>query len=343
LVLCNTNRKRTEEARMKTIVVPLDGSALAEQVLPYARVLATIMSADIRLLLVISEVDRYNLLVQEPAIVESFENATAQRARDPNSWAVLRQQAEAYLEVQAAPLREAGLDATIDVRLGTPALAIVNAADQCHAQMIVMATHGYSGLQRWALGSVADKVVQATTAPVMIVRGKQGPPAADVAIKRLLVPLDGSALARQALPQAVELAVLARAEMVLLNVVVPPLATAPELMTSYERFDDVLPAIRERLMDELGDLATRLDQQQVTVTPVAAEGFVAETIVDEAAHRGVDLIVMATHGYSGVRRWALGSVADKVLHTTTAPLLLVHVQERPGAIIEGATTLSDRA
>jgi nucleotide-binding universal stress UspA family protein len=97
-------------------------------------------------------------------------------------------------------------------------------------------------------------------------------------------------------------------------------------MSPVPHYDDVLPMVRDRLQSELGDLAGELERQDIVVTPVAVNGFPAETIIDEAVRRGVDLIVMATHGYSGIKRWALGSVADKVLHATRTPLLLVRAQ-----------------
>jgi len=89
---------------------------------------------------------------------------------------------------------------------------------------------------------------------------------------------------------------------------------------------DALPVLRERLLEELGPGAAVLQEHKVLITPVAAIGLPAEAIVDEAAREGVDLIVMATHGASGLRRWAVGSVADKVLHATSTPLVLVHAQ-----------------
>jgi len=142
-------------------------------------------------------------------------------------------------------------------------------------------------------------------------------------MKTILVPLDGSALARQALPLAAELAVSTHAELILLTVNAPPLGEALEVISPSQRSDELLAALRDQVLGELGGLADELSQQQVPVTPVAVEGFPAEVIVDEAARRRVDLIVMATHGYGGIKRWALGSVADKVLHATTTPLLLV--------------------
>jgi nucleotide-binding universal stress UspA family protein len=314
---------------MKTILVPLDGSALAEQALPYAQALATLLSANVRLLQVISKVDPYNLVMYESHLLTQPVSASNAPSSDQSpSVEFLRQQANDYLAARADRLRKAALEVETQVQFGNAAEVIVEVAQAQQAEMIVMASHGYSGLKRWALGSVADKVLHAATTPVFLVRGSSEPALIAAPLKRILVPLDGSALARQALPVAVELATHARAELVLLTAVIPPLNVAPELMSPTPRFDDAQVALRDRLLGELGTFADELQRQQLTVRPLAVNGFAAETVIDEAARLGADLIVMATHGYSGLRRWALGSVADKVLHGTRTPLLLVRAQAK---------------
>jgi nucleotide-binding universal stress UspA family protein len=311
------------EGAMKTILVPLDGSALAEQVLPSVRMLAPILGAKVKLLQVVLEMDPYYLAMD----FELSGPFASQRGQRLNPWDVLRQSAENYLERHAAQLRAVGVETAFEVRIGAPAEIIGEVAEREQATLIAMATHGYSGIKRWALGSVADKVVHASNIPVLVVRGMEQPPTGEPSLKRILVPLDGSALARQALPQAVGLAASIHAELILLTVHAPPLGEALEEVSSYPRSDKLLAALRDRVLGELSGLADELHQQQVPVTPVAAEGFPAEAIIDEATRRQVDLIVMATHGYSGLKRWALGSVADKVLHAAMTPLLLVRAQD----------------
>ena len=119
-----------------------------------------------------------------------------------------------------------------------------------------------------------------------------------------------------------------RLTFVLLGVATPSIMVAPEMLAPAPLYDATLEARQELLRAELARLADGLSREQLRVTPLVAVGFPAEAIVDMAAERGADLIVMATHGHSGIRRWALGSVADKVLHTTTTPLVLVRAGER---------------
>ncbi len=309
---------------MMTILAPLDGSALAEQVLPSVRMLAPILDAKVKLLHVILEIERFNLAMD----FDPGDPLAPQRVQRQNSWQALRQNAEQYLDKHAAHLRAAGIESSYEVLLGAPADTIVQFAEGEHIDLIAMATHGYSGLKRWALGSVTDKVVHATNTPVFVVRGRERP--ADVRpIRRIVVPLDGSALARQALPFAADLAESTRADLILLTVVTPSLLEAPELRNSSLFTEDMLAGLQHQLMVEVGGLADELGQHDVRITPLAVYGFPADMIIDVAEQRQAGLIVMATHGYSGLKRWALGSVADKVLHAATTPLVLVRAQNQP--------------
>jgi nucleotide-binding universal stress UspA family protein len=211
------------------------------------------------------------------------------------------------------------LAVTAEVCSGCPAETIVQVAAERRSDLIVMATHGYRGVTRWMLGSVADKVVQAATVPVLLVRGAAPP---EYRIRRLMVPLDGPTIARQALPCAIDLAQRCHAEVDLLQAIPPTIEAYPYIS---------LPAsVRELLhmqaLHELREVADDLRQHGLTATPLVAEGYAAEVIVETAAQRHVDLIVMATHGYSGIKRWSLGSVADKVAHAAMTPLVLVRTQ-----------------
>jgi nucleotide-binding universal stress UspA family protein len=306
---------------MKTILVPLDGSTLAEQSVPWARRLAPLLGANIRLLHVVSEADRYHLLADSEGIDEAGGVPLAPSGFT-GSWEPLRQNAQGYLEYQASALAAAGLEVEVDVQLGRPDEVIVEAAESRRVGMIAMATHGYSGLKRWALGSVADKVIHATSTPMFVVRGA-AEPAVQHSFQRILVPLDGSELARRALPLAAELAAASQAELLLLSVATPPIMIAPEMITPVPLYDVTLAARKGQLQVELDALADNLAREQFTVRSLVTAGFAAEAIVDIALEHRADLIVMATHGHSGIRRWALGSVADKVLHATKTPLVLV--------------------
>jgi nucleotide-binding universal stress UspA family protein len=306
---------------MSTILVPLDGSALAEQVLPYVRLFAPLLHASVCLLRVVSEAEIEQMLSYEVVRLEVGADQVMPHAlREQRTRTLLCRRAEDYLDAHAAQLRGSGLTVESDVRVGLPKDRILQMAERTSSSLIAMATHGDSRLRRWALGSVTDKIVQAAQVPVLIVRSaaSHDPPR----LRHIMVALDGSELARQTLPLAVELAGGAQAELILFQAIAPTVEAYP-----YPPLPRVAQTLlRDQAHQELTGAAAQLGQRPPMVTPVVTPGDAAETIVEEAAQRHVDLIVMATHGWSGLRRWALGSVADKVLHTTTIPLLLVRAR-----------------
>ncbi|MFN2165877.1 MAG: universal stress protein [Anaerolineae bacterium] len=144
--------------------------------------------------------------------------------------------------------------------------------------------------------------------------------------KRILVPLDGSALAEAALPHAATLASRFDAEVILLRVVVSPYAiVAPDLVLAG--YDPDLQALTNEATQYLGRKSQGLAEQGIRLKEVLCEGPVAEAILDHAVSLDVDLIVMSTHGRGGVLRWVYGSVADRVLQGATCPVLLIRVRE----------------
>lgn len=317
---------------MQTIVVPLDGSELSAQVLPYVRVLAPLLGARVHLLRVVQESHHSGGESWAQVLISVYgvpESEALRRDYYDESMEALRQRAQAYLDAQAKALEDAGIEVVSDVRSGSPADVIVEVAAGClPGAMIAMATHGYSGLRRWALGSVADKVIHATEAPVLLVRGQAQPIVHPP--RRILIPLDGSGLARQALPLASEIARAAHAELILLRAVAPMIEAyigAPMLGRPLAENNEALGALHEYALNDLNAEAASLRAEVPRVLTHAIIGYPAEVIIDEAQAMDVDLIVMATHGYGGLRRWALGSVADKVLHATTTPLILVRAGE----------------
>jgi nucleotide-binding universal stress UspA family protein len=207
---------------------------------------------------------------------------------------------------------------------------IVRTAEEREATLIAMVTHGYSGLRRWALGSVTDKVVSATSTPVFVLRGSDMPVATEPpAFKRILVPLDGSDFARQALSTAAELATHMRADMHLLHAL-PSLEEYPALVRASvtgPQFADAMQKSHTWAREHLAQAARDIQHAEVKVTTQVVKGYPAEVIIQTAAQQQSNLIVMATHGYSGLKRWALGSIADKVLHATSTPLVLVRASE----------------
>ena len=292
---------------LNTILVPLDGSDLAARALPYAVALARPSGA--RLILVRATPVR---------TLTSAEAATAQIAA--------HDQLEAELGEVAAELRREALEAESYVYYGQAAPAILDAAGAKQVDLIVMSTHGRSGLGRLVFGSVADQVLREAKVPVLLIPAacQQSEPAGRQ--PRVLVALDGSELSEEVLGPAGRLAATLNAELVLLRVTPPPDPRA--YGDGYGQPAASPDAAANQASNYLEELATLLRGEGRTVSTVAASGSPAETIATVARERGVDLIAMATHGRGGLARLVLGSVATATLHLASVPLLLA----RPAAL-----------
>ena len=303
---------------MKTILVPLDGSELSEQVLPYVQLFAQFLDTKILLLSVLTE----QVAVQPASHMVRQVGGVRLIGEDQlaHAMASQHQQTTEYLEFHARALREKGLQVELMVHTGVPAQCIVEQAMQHQADLIAMATHGYNGLQRWVLGSVADDVMRQAPCPVVLIRDAVSVPIESFTIRRILLPTDGSGLSRQAFRVAADIAVRAEAEIILLQVEPYALELYPDTGALAAEMTEIR---REQVRQDLDILIRQMFPRDLPIVPVVSVGDPMVEIGVEARHRDVDLIVMATHGYGGLRRWMLGSVADKVLHTTTLPVLLI--------------------
>jgi nucleotide-binding universal stress UspA family protein len=230
-------------------------------------------------------------------------------------------EAETYLDGIANPLRERGLTVDVALPYGDAAEAIVEETALREIDLVAMATHGRGGLGRWVYGSVAERVLHEAEVPVLLVRAWEERPAGSFdAAPRIIVPLDGSRFAEAALPVARELATALGGQLVLAQAIVPPEVVGVPVVY-YEQFDPEaeLAAARaylERVATDIGDTG---HPAQI----LAHVGLPAALIPEVARSYRAALVVMATHGRSGLSRLVLGSVADTTLRQGTTPLLLV--------------------
>ncbi|HMQ33552.1 MAG TPA: universal stress protein [Chloroflexaceae bacterium] len=296
---------------MDRLLVPLDGSERSEQALPHAALFARLLEASVCLLHVVTADEQQSFAARQEQL----------RALYLPHWQPLpvpeavRRHDEAYLVRKVQLLREAGVTAAGELACGDPAEAIVAATGQPDVAMVVMATHGRGGMSRWLLGSVAHKVLRLSSCPLLAVRVA---PSRPPALRRILVPLDGSALAREALPMATALARMAGASLLLLTALTPLFGLDPSV--SLAPGEAQLRAVRDRALGELQRVAA--EHPDIPIVCLVGEGFAGATICREAERHGADLIVMAAHGHGGPPRFGLGSVTDKVLHTATVPVLV---------------------
>ncbi len=292
------------------ILVPLDGSQLAERVLPYADALARATDASLTLMTAI-ENEQGELAARVPALRERLEHG----ARD---------QAAQHLERAAALLRAWGRTVSTLITSGRPAEEILDTADRLDAALIAMATHGRSGLQRWLVGSVADKVMRLSHRPTLLVRPLEDhAPLQPLDLARLMVPLDGSPLAEQAVPIAAEVAHGAGAQLRLVRVepwVTTTLAATGEA-AALVNVDELEAAVAREAEQYLADVRSRLPADLPVATTVL-RGFPALQLIEYAEREGIDLTVLSTHGRGGLQRLVLGSTADRLVRAGL-PCLLV--------------------
>jgi nucleotide-binding universal stress UspA family protein len=300
------------------ILTPLDGSTLAEQVLPYVKMLAKPNSVPITLL-------RVNVPVPPDLIAISQDISTEQVSAN------IRADAEEYLEKMAAPLREQGMSVTQQVVEGIPAACIVDEGDREPGTLIAMSTHGRSGVARWALGSVTDKVLHATDCPLLIIRsGEEAPLETEaITLKSLIVPLDGSELAEQVLPHAVALAKSHDLNVILVRVT--PLAGDYYRYMDYPlpEFDNLPEQMDAEAVEYLQSQSQKLRSQGVPkVEERLIHGPPAIAVADFAKEAPSSLVAMTTHGRSGLERWVLGSVADRVVRHSGGPVLVIRATQQ---------------
>ena len=296
------------------ILVPLDGSELAERALEPAYALSRQAEGS---LILLRGVAPEKILVPDMHLFGGYGVIWPDQ-----SLAKCMEEAQAYLET----IRKTKAESNVTVRaqaLDTdPAEAIVDIAAEEGVDLIVLSSHGYSGLTRWVLGSVAEKVLSIAPCPVLVLRSA-------MPIRKVLVTLDGSPLSEHALAPGLAAAAGLGAEAAVLRVIEP--VGKKEIMY----LDGVERGLGQRLVDEIRDesqnyLRDALAKEQwpgLTVKAVVVPGAPAETILNYAETHDIDLIAMSTHGRTGLKRWAYGSVTGKVLRGFGGSMLIT----RPAA------------
>lgn len=298
----------------RTVLIPLDGSPLAEQALPAGFALAR--AAQGTVILLRSLIPPHTLM---PLVTDDYGWLWPESARAEALSVIL-----GYLEEVKHQYACPGCDVRLVAVEGDPATAIVDAAGSEPVDLIVMSTHGQGGWQRAVFGSVTERVLDASDRPVLVARSR-------LPITRLIIALDGSAVSELALQPALELAAQLGAEVTLLRVcdqVINGIAV------SVPGEAGILPGELEALQREirrsaeayLAELALHRAPAGVNVLTAVVEGDPAERILSSAREQGADLIAMCTHGRTGLSRWLYGSVTSKVLRGSDCSMLIVRPQ-----------------
>ncbi|HEX4988334.1 MAG TPA: universal stress protein [Candidatus Binatia bacterium] len=297
------------------MLIPLDGSKLAENVLPYARTLAGAMDLRIELLSVVDTMD-----------FARTTHAGHVRDFDPIIEAAVRE-GEQYLENVARSFTGSTVNCVVEQ--GQADQIIIDKAAGDKETLIGMATRGRSGIHRWLMGSVAEKVLRGATNPLLLVRGdEEGKSDGAATLKSIVVPLDGSKLAESVLPRAIDLAKKLGLEIVLTRAYQLPLSAYPGADTAYiPNQDAFLTAVRGEAGAYLEAKVNEIRGNGIEkVSFILLVGSGADEIIDLARTTPDNLIAMCTHGRSGVKRWALGSVTEKVVRHSGDPVLVVRAE-----------------
>lgn len=309
----------------KKILVPLDGSVEAETVLPYVRDLAFRFNSEVDVVGVGlgSKRRRVNQLL------DGYIHHAVERLQADN------------VTCRAVLLYSSAIgnvsehhDKTVNVKergrmvYASPADVILEHADKHRTGLIVMATHGINGLRRWWLGSTFEKVVSKSAVPVLGIHSKhinELDKRKKVIFNRIIIPLDGSDIGEAALHDAESIAAKTEASIVLLHVIPEPHRIEARILGP--EFAGFMRALQEDSERYLHKIETRLTKKGINTTVKIVTGDPAVKIVDQAKQEKADLIAMSTHGRSGIARWVLGSVADKILHESKIPLWLVRPKQ----------------
>ncbi len=288
---------------MKAIVVPLDGSELSEQALPLAGAIATKRNAEVVLTTAVTAGDRWvddgfvrQWESEDQAAVESYQRSIIER------------------------LQQQGVHARAHSDRGQPQAVIESVADREGAGLIVMTTHGRSGVSRWTLGSIADKVLRTTNTPLILIHPTAHAQVPE-AVRQIVVALDGSGLAEAALPEAERFARTMDASLLLVRAVVPPaMLYGAQFMPGGLPVLDRLEADAKQYLERT---AERIRKSGLKVGVAVTVGAPADVILNASREDGAGLIAMTTHGRSGLNRWILGSVADAVVRHGGVPVLVI--------------------
>jgi nucleotide-binding universal stress UspA family protein len=330
---------------LKRILVPLDGSKCAEQALPVAARLARASGGTIVLLQAVTVPIGYYSSIQGTSMAIPYAlSLEVPPAVERDALSTALDAAQGYLDMTAKSGELADIEVETQARFGAAALEILAAAQSLHTDLIVMCSHGYTGFKRWSLGSVAQKVTRHSQVPVLVLYEDGGVPTnlhpGGIRPVRVLVALDGSSLAEATLMPAAHLSAAlsapAQGALHLVRVLTMP------IIYEYGQIDS-LSVARDRKIAEANAYLRTVEQRlregdMVNLNLLVTSSIVVNTdeasvligmaengeyLQDAARFDGCDVIALATHGRSGIKRWMMGSVTERILGATRLPLLIV--------------------
>lgn len=295
---------------LEHILLPLDGSALAERVIPHAVSLTEAFNSKLTLLRVVFQDDDTNAL--------GFVN--------PMEWQMRKTEAESYLKSVQQRLQTAGIDSQVQIFEGKPAHQIVEFAKANDVQLVIMSSHGSSGLSEWNINSTVQKVLFRAHIPVMIIRAYQEPyeDIKGLSYKRILLPLDGSKRAECTLPLAESLSAAQSSTIFLAHIVEEPYLPCQTPLSNEDQA--VIEKMNEINLSEsenyLRQVKRNLKTQHVE-TIIESSIKPTLTLHNIIDREQIDLVLLSAHGFSGDNRWPYGKIALNFIAFGTTPLIII--------------------
>lgn len=320
----------------KKILIPLDGSDNSEKIGNFATGVARALGAEISLLTVVDPETFHRPNGELVEILNSQSDVPQDESTSTDGDSGLSDEggerrlvdsaifrAERYLKYEADRLIVPGLVISTHVAIGKPVDEIVQRISEINADLVAMATHRGSVIARGVLGSNTDRVIRSSTVPVMTIRpgeldkfvGNEGAP------NVLVVPLHRSEMSEQAVGPALEIARSSGAEIVFIEVVQQLVGMGVEYYYAGNEDRDQSIAYLQQFVEKAETLGVKASADVMTGPP-------AVRIIEKAQEFDGSLIVISSHGSAGLKRWVVGSVADKVIRSSRRPVVVIPPNDR---------------
>ena len=299
---------------LDSILVPLDGSLLAECVLPHAAAIARAFDAKITLL----------------RVLDKHQVHQSAQLFDLLNWQITKTEAKLYLEKIAARLKESGVETRETVLEGLVAESITEFAQNQKMKLIILSSHGHTGLSQWGISSVTQKIIFSAPTSVVIIRARQ-PVTGELALKerpyqQIMIPLDGSWRAENVLPTITLLSHFHQSKIHIVHVVKTP-EMARHMPLTREDIDlsnRIVARNREEAIRYLDQMRLHSPLADIDVkTHLLTSDNAAAALHDLAEREHVDLVALSAHGYSGNNQWPYGSMVNNFILYSKVPLLIV--------------------
>jgi nucleotide-binding universal stress UspA family protein len=309
--------------RIRTMLVPVDFSGESFRAVDFALALARRFGATVHLVYVYEDKPQFSSMVNTP---ELFSDPAIELFSDQEIAGRLKNEVQRRFSIDL-PTQNCHF------RTGRPSTEICAAAHKLNADLIVIATHGRTGLKHLTLGSTAEKTVRHAPCPVLVVReATRGPiktATEGIVIEKILVPVDFSECAREGAKYASVFATRVGADLLLMHVAYPRNYTASDPTVVPPEWPQLVETARLLAEDNLEKIVNFLPLVGISAETVVAIGTPIEKLVEETARPDVDMVITSTHGFTGLRHVLLGSTAEQLVRLAHCPVLVVPSHCRP--------------